>query len=64
MNIILNRKLDFDKTLTNYRKVLWFYDLWSRLTESKAFKKVFDLADVKDCQSKKWPRQQVANAKT
>ena len=51
MNIILNRKLDFDKTLANYRKVLWFYDFWSRLTESKAFKKVIELADVKDNQS-------------
>ena len=51
MNIILNRKLDFDKTLVNYRKVLWLYDFWSRLTESKAFKKVIELADVKDYQS-------------
>lgn len=51
MNIILNRKLDFDKTLADYRKVLWFYDFWSRLTESKTFKKVFELADVKDTQN-------------
>jgi ubiquinone/menaquinone biosynthesis C-methylase UbiE len=51
MNIILDRKLDVNKTLINYRKVLWFYDFWSRLTESKAFKKVIELADVKDNQS-------------
>jgi len=50
MNIVLNRKLDFEKTLADYRKVIWFYNLWSRLTESKAFEKVIELAEMKDNQ--------------
>jgi ubiquinone/menaquinone biosynthesis C-methylase UbiE len=51
MKTVLYRKLDFDKTLADYRKVLWFYDLWSRLTESKTFEKVIELARVQDNQS-------------
>ncbi len=51
METILNRTLDFDKTIKSYRKVLWFYDFWSRLTESRALAKVVELADIKDNQN-------------
>ena len=51
INITLNRKSDFDKTREDFRKVLWIYDFWSRLTESRAFEKVIELAEVKNNQS-------------
>jgi ubiquinone/menaquinone biosynthesis C-methylase UbiE len=34
-----------------YSKVAWFYDVWSYLTESKAAKKVIEIADIKDGES-------------
>ncbi len=45
---ILKRKLDTETTKNNYKKVVWFYNLWSRLTESKAAKYVIKFADIKD----------------
>ncbi len=45
---ILPRALDFKHTQENYRKVAWFYDLWSRLTESKAAALMLQLADIHD----------------
>ncbi len=45
---ILERKLDRTYTKKSYKKVVWFYDLWSLLTESKAAKKVIDFADIKN----------------
>jgi ubiquinone/menaquinone biosynthesis C-methylase UbiE len=51
MNTVLNRKLDFDKTLADFRKVVRVYDIWSRLTESKALEKVIELANIKDNRS-------------
>ena len=44
---ILDRKLDRTNTQKSYKKVVWFYDLWSLLTESKAAKKVIDFAGIK-----------------
>lgn len=48
---ILNRKLDKTKTKKDFKKVAWFYDFWSCLTESKAAKKVIDFAGIKDNQT-------------
>lgn len=45
---ILNRKLDIDTTIKNYKKVIWFYDFWSWLTESKSAKYVIVFANIKD----------------
>ncbi len=45
---LLNRKLDTETTKINYKKVVWFYDFWSLLTESKAAKYVIKFADIKD----------------
>lgn len=45
---ILDRKLDFEETQKSYKKVVWFYDFWSRLTESKAVKYVIEFADIKN----------------
>ncbi len=45
---ILERKLDNEKTKIDYKKVVRFYDLWSWLTESKAAKRVIELAEIKD----------------
>ncbi|VAX17402.1 hypothetical protein MNBD_IGNAVI01-1197 [hydrothermal vent metagenome] len=45
---ILERKLEKSKTITNYKKVVWFYDFWSWLTESKAAKYVIKFAEIND----------------
>ncbi len=45
---ILPRALDFKHTQEKYRKVAWFYDLWSWLTESKAAALMLQLADIHD----------------
>lgn len=45
---ILNRNFNPAVTQTNYKNVVWFYDLWSGLTESKAAKQVLDLAGIKE----------------
>jgi len=44
----LKRKLDTEQTQKDYSKVAWFYNLWSKLTESKAADKVIELAEIKD----------------
>lgn len=44
----LERILDKAKTRNSYQKVVWFYNFWSYLTESKAAKKVLDLAEIED----------------
>ncbi len=51
MNKILHRKIDVNKTIKSYRNVIWFYDFWSRFTESRALRKVIELADLKNHQS-------------
>jgi ubiquinone/menaquinone biosynthesis C-methylase UbiE len=51
MNVILNRKIDTIRTIKSYKKVVWFYNVWSRLTESKASKKVLELANIQDNQT-------------
>ena len=48
---ILERNLDELKTKKSYKKVVWFYDFWSWLTESKAARKVIELAEIKDRQT-------------
>lgn len=45
---VLERKLDKAKTKKSYKKVVWFYNIWSWLTESKAAKKVIELAEIED----------------
>ena len=44
----LERKLNKDKTRKDYKRVAWFYNLWSRLTENKAARTVVDLAEIGD----------------
>ena len=48
---ILERRLDKEKTKTDFKKVVSFYNLWSYLTESKAGKKVLDFAEIIDGQT-------------
>lgn len=45
---VLERKLEPNKTKTDYRKVAWFYDYWSWLTESKAAGYVLKFSEIKD----------------
>jgi len=45
---ILKRSFDSERVRRNYRKVVWFYDFWSWLTESKAAKKIIELAEITD----------------
>lgn len=44
----LKRNLNIVQTRKNYRKVAWFYNLWSRLTESKASEKSIEFAELKN----------------
>jgi ubiquinone/menaquinone biosynthesis C-methylase UbiE len=43
----LSRKFDSSETQQAYSKIAWFYDFWGWLTESKANRKVLELADIK-----------------
>jgi ubiquinone/menaquinone biosynthesis C-methylase UbiE len=43
----LNRELDSEKIKSAYKNVVWFYDFWSWLTESKAAKKVIEFSAIK-----------------
>jgi len=45
---VLERKLETNKTKTDYSKVVWFYDFWSWLTESKATGYVIKFSEIKD----------------
>lgn len=47
----LQRKLDRAKTKSDYKKVVWFYDLWSWLTEKEAAKVAIEFANIKDGES-------------
>lgn len=40
------RKFDRDRIQRDYAHVVGFYDLWSRLTETKTMQKVLDLSEV------------------
>ncbi len=44
---VLERKFDRNETKKNFKKVAGIYNLWSRLTESKAARKVIELAKIK-----------------
>ena len=48
MNEILSRKFDIHKAIADYRKVAWFYDAWGKLTESKALRRVMEMAGIRD----------------
>ncbi len=50
MNKILFRNIDYDKTIRNFRNVIWIYDFWSRLTESRALKKAMEIAGLQNHQ--------------
>jgi ubiquinone/menaquinone biosynthesis C-methylase UbiE len=41
------RNFDSGETQQAYSKIAWFYDFWGWLTESKANRKVLELADIK-----------------
>ena len=45
---ILTRNLNLEETKKSYKNVVWFYDAWSWLTESKAAKQVLKYAEIKD----------------
>lgn len=44
----LSRTFDSEETKESYRKVAWFYNSWSKLTEAKAAQLVLQLADIQD----------------
>ena len=48
---ILIRKFSENEVKDSDSKVAWFYDFWCWLTESKAAKKVIEIADIKDGES-------------
>jgi len=45
---VLERHLNEAKTRNEFKEILWIYDFWGYLTESKAAKVVIELANVKD----------------
>ena len=47
---VLKRELNQKNTISSFKKVVWFYDFWSRLTESKAAKLVIEFADINNGQ--------------
>ncbi|MCF6171083.1 MAG: methyltransferase domain-containing protein [Bacteroidales bacterium] len=47
----LKREFSENKVKDSYAKVAWFYDFWALLTESKAARKVIELASIKDGES-------------
>ena len=48
---VLHREFDIINIKNNYKKVVWFYDLWSWLTESKAAKYVIEFAEINNGES-------------
>jgi len=50
MHKILTRRLDTKKVVKSYNRLAAFYDVWGKLTETKAQKAVIDLADINDHQ--------------
>jgi ubiquinone/menaquinone biosynthesis C-methylase UbiE len=48
MHTILPRRFSEHEVRDDYAKVAWFYNLWSRLTESKAARVELQLAGIKD----------------
>jgi len=47
---ILTRRFNAVKTAKSYNRLAAFYDLWGKLTETKAQEKVIELAEIKDHQ--------------
>jgi len=45
---ILERKFDKKRIKKGFKNVLWIYDLWGKFTETKAARKVRDLAGIKN----------------
>ena len=45
---ILSRTYEANRTRKNYSRVAWFYDGWSRLTESRAMKKIVEFAGIRN----------------
>ncbi|MGA9121016.1 MAG: methyltransferase domain-containing protein [Bacteroidota bacterium] len=48
MDRILPRNFNENAVRDSYSKVAWFYNIWSRLTESDAARKVVELAEIRD----------------
>jgi ubiquinone/menaquinone biosynthesis C-methylase UbiE len=44
---MLERKISSEKIKEQFSNVAWIYNVWSILTETKAIKKVIDLAEIK-----------------
>jgi len=48
---ILERNTDHTKIIKSFKRVAWFYNFWSWLTESRAAKEVINLAGIKGGES-------------
>jgi ubiquinone/menaquinone biosynthesis C-methylase UbiE len=46
--VILSRKFSAKEVERSFSEAAWFYDIWARLTESKAEMRALQLADVQD----------------
>jgi len=47
---MLNRTFSIGRTQKNFSKVVWFYDYWGKLTESKAIAEAISVSDISDNQ--------------
>jgi ubiquinone/menaquinone biosynthesis C-methylase UbiE len=45
---VLKRDFEPEIVKKNFAKVLWIYDIWGWLSESKAAGRVIELCDIKD----------------
>ena len=50
-NTVLEREFSEKNVNDSYSKVVWFYDLWSRLTEAKAARRALEWASIQDGES-------------
>ena len=45
---MLNRIFSVERTQKDFSKVVWFYDYWGKITESKAISKAVSISDISD----------------
>ena len=45
---VLERFLNENQTINEFKKVLWIYDFWGKLTEGKSERKVLEFAEIKN----------------
>ena len=47
---MLNRTFSIEQTKKNFSKVVWFYDYWGNMTESKAISEAISMSGISEYQ--------------